>query len=39
VELAGTEAAKKVLAEWAAGVEGTWLTDDARAALHRLKAR
>ena len=30
-----TEAARKVLAEWADGVEGTWLSADARAALRR----
>jgi hypothetical protein len=39
LELAGTEAARKVLVDWANGVEGTWLSADARAALRRLKAR
>lgn len=39
MELANTEAARKVLVEWAAGVEGTWLTTDARAALERLRGR
>jgi hypothetical protein len=39
MELANTEAARKVLAEWAAGAEGAWLTTDARAALERLRAR
>jgi RNA polymerase sigma factor (sigma-70 family) len=39
LELAGTDAARKVLAEWASGIEGAWLTADARAALRRLKAR
>jgi RNA polymerase sigma factor (sigma-70 family) len=39
MELANTEAARKVLEEWAAGTEGAWLTVDARAALERLRAR
>jgi WD40 domain-containing protein len=39
MELASTEAARKVLAEWAAGAEGAWLTVDARAALERLRGR
>ena len=39
LELANTEAARKVLAEWAAGAEGAWLTADARAALGRQRAR
>jgi hypothetical protein len=39
LELAGTEAARKVLAEWASGIEGAWLTADARAALRRLQPR
>jgi hypothetical protein len=39
LELAGTEAGRKILAEWANGVDGAWLTADARAALGRLKAR
>ena len=36
LELAGTEAARKVLAEWAAGAPGARLTRDAKAALGRL---
>jgi WD40 repeat protein len=39
LELAGTEAATKVLADWAAGAPAARLTQDARAALSRLKAR
>jgi RNA polymerase sigma factor (sigma-70 family) len=39
MELANTEAARKVLAEWAAGTDGAWLTTDARAALERLRSR
>jgi RNA polymerase sigma factor (sigma-70 family) len=39
MELANTAAARKVLEEWAAGVEGAWLTIEARAALERLQAR
>jgi outer membrane protein assembly factor BamB len=39
MELANTEAARKVLQEWAAGAEGAWLTTDARAALERLRTR
>ena len=39
LELANTEAARKVLEEWAAGAEGARLTTDAGAALQRLKAR
>jgi WD domain, G-beta repeat len=39
MELANTKAARKVLEEWAAGLEGAWLTTDARAALERLRAR
>ncbi|HJZ90726.1 MAG TPA: sigma-70 family RNA polymerase sigma factor [Gemmataceae bacterium] len=39
MELANTAAARKVLEEWASGVEGAWLTIDARAALERLRAR
>jgi hypothetical protein len=38
LELAGTGAAKKVLAEWAAGAPGARLTMDAKAALARLAA-
>jgi hypothetical protein len=38
LELAGTEAAKKVLREWAAGAPGVRLTIDAKAALARLAA-
>jgi WD40 repeat protein len=38
MELAGTEAAKKLLAEWAAGAPGARLTIDAKAALARLAA-
>ena len=36
MEVAGTEAARKVLAEWADGTEGARLTIDAKAALSRL---
>jgi WD40 repeat protein len=36
MELAGTDAAKRVLADWAAGADGARLTRDARAALVRL---
>jgi WD40 repeat protein len=36
MELAGTAAAKKLLAEWAAGASGARLTVDAKAALVRL---
>jgi WD domain, G-beta repeat len=36
MELAGTDAARKVLAEWAAGAPGARLTTDAKAALLRL---
>ena len=36
MELAGTDAAKKLLAEWAAGPAGARLTQDAKAALGRL---
>lgn len=36
MELAGTVAAKKVLAEWAAGAPGARLTIDAKAAIERL---
>ncbi|HJZ90913.1 MAG TPA: WD40 repeat domain-containing protein, partial [Gemmataceae bacterium] len=39
LELAGTDAARKVLSEWAAGAEGARLTLDAKAALGRLDAR
>jgi RNA polymerase sigma factor (sigma-70 family) len=39
MELANTAAARKVLEEWAGGVEGAWLTVEARAALERLRAR
>jgi WD40 repeat protein len=39
MELAGTPAARAVLEEWAAGAEGAWLTEDATAALRRLRAR
>jgi WD40 repeat protein len=39
LELAGTDAAKKLLAEWAAGADGARLTIDAKAALGRLEAR
>lgn len=39
MELANTPAARKVLEEWAGGMEGTWLTTDARSALQRLRAR
>jgi hypothetical protein len=39
LELADTEAARKVLADWAAGADGAWLTTDARAALERLRGR
>jgi hypothetical protein len=38
MELAGTPAARKLLAEWAAGAPGARLTVDARAALARLGA-
>src|SRR5262249_28884120 len=38
MELAGTDAARKVLAEWAAGAPGARLTIDAKAALRRLSA-
>jgi hypothetical protein len=38
MELANTPAARKVLEDWAAGVEGVWLTTDARAALARLRS-
>ncbi|HKB03019.1 MAG TPA: hypothetical protein VKD90_12415, partial [Gemmataceae bacterium] len=38
MEVAGTEAAKKVLGEWAAGAAGARLTIDAKAALGRLAA-
>jgi hypothetical protein len=38
LELAGTDAAKKLLAEWAAGPAGARLTIDAKAALGRLAA-
>lgn len=38
LELAGTEAAKKALREWAAGAPGARLTIDAKAALGRLAA-
>jgi WD40 repeat protein len=37
VELANTEAARKVLEEWAGGAAGAWLTVDAKAALERLR--
>jgi hypothetical protein len=36
MELAGTPAAKELLAEWAAGAAGARLTIDAKAALSRL---
>jgi WD40 repeat protein len=36
LELAGTDAARKLLAEWAGGAPGTRLTIDAKAALARL---
>jgi hypothetical protein len=39
MELAGTDADKKVLAEWAAGAPGARLTVDAKAALARLSIR
>ncbi|HKB00826.1 MAG TPA: sigma-70 family RNA polymerase sigma factor [Gemmataceae bacterium] len=39
MELANTPAARRLLEEWAAGVEGAWLTTDARAALGRLRSR
>jgi len=39
MELANTTAARKVLEEWAAGIEGAWLTVESRAALERLRAR
>jgi hypothetical protein len=39
VELAGTPAARKLLAEWAAGTPATPLTIEAKAALDRLAAR
>jgi hypothetical protein len=38
MELAGTDAARKLLAEWAAGAPGARLTIDAKAALARLDA-
>jgi WD40 repeat protein len=38
MELASSEAAKKLLAEWAAGAPGARLTIDAKAALGRLNA-
>ena len=39
MELAGTDAAKRLIAEWAAGAPGARLTIDARAALARLEDR
>jgi hypothetical protein len=39
LEVAGTEPARKVLAEWAAGAPGARLTIDAKAALTRLATR
>ena len=36
MELAGNDASRKLLAEWAAGAEGARLTKDAKAALARL---
>lgn len=39
MELADTEAARKVLEEWAGGVAGARLTVDAKLALERLRAR
>jgi WD40 repeat protein len=39
LEAAGTPAAKKLLAEWAAGAPGAQLTTDAKAALGRLAGR
>jgi RNA polymerase sigma factor (sigma-70 family) len=39
MELVNTEAARKVLEEWAGGVAGAWLTVDAKSALERLRAR
>ena len=39
LELAGTDAAKKLLAEWAAGATGARLTIDAKSALGRLKGK
>jgi DNA-binding beta-propeller fold protein YncE len=39
LEAAGTPAAKRLLAEWAAGADGARLTEDARAALARLGRR
>ena len=38
MELANSDAARKVLEEWAGGAEGAWLTVDSRAALKRLRA-
>jgi WD40 repeat protein len=38
MELAGTDAARKVLSEWAAGAPGARLTTDAKAAIARLPA-
>jgi RNA polymerase sigma factor (sigma-70 family) len=39
LELAGTKEAREVLATLAAGAEGAWLTEQARAALERLARR
>jgi RNA polymerase sigma factor (sigma-70 family) len=39
MEMANTEAARKVLEEWAGGVAGAWLTVDAKLALDRLRTR
>jgi hypothetical protein len=38
LELAATDIARKLLAEWAAGAPGARLTMDAKAALGRLSA-
>jgi WD40 repeat protein len=39
LELANTPAARRVLEGWAGGLEGAWLTTDARAARARLRSR
>jgi hypothetical protein len=39
MEIAGTTEARNLLGEWAAGVAGARLTEDAKAALRRLDAR
>jgi hypothetical protein len=39
LELAATPEARQVLQDWSSGAAGAGLTEDARAALERLKAR